>query len=76
MNADDKAVLRSTAVAMAKLAWAEMTDDDKAVVRFGMIPFWAHEKYATQILCPPNEASRLFAVAVMDCAKADGGMVA
>lgn len=50
--------------AAAKIVWHEMNEDERAGVRFGMLP----AEYMT--------AGRDFAVALMQCAKDDGGMVA
>ncbi len=67
----DSELIRGAALA----AWSQMPDNDRAIVRVGMIPLWAHEMH-----CPsPDEVpdgGRLFAVALMDCAKRDGGMAA
>lgn len=53
----------------AQTLWAEMNEDEKAVVRFGMLP---HDK----MIEAEKEGfkGQQLAVALMKCAKADGGM--
>ena len=57
------------AVKAAEL-WKTFTDSEKACVRFGMLP-----AKPMQDAIKEGYDSRLLAVAVMDQAKADGGMV-
>jgi len=54
--------------------WQEMSDNEKAAVRFGMIPA---ERAATLIHSMEivHDSARIAAVAFMECAKRDGGMV-
>jgi hypothetical protein len=61
--------------AQAVLAWAQFTANEKALVRFGMFP--ADRMAALEALFPEmlsRDRSRLLAVALMDCARKDGGM--
>lgn len=53
--------------------WVSMSDDQKAVVRFGMIPIEVHRE-AYLLLGDIPDFHRLHAVALMTCAKHDGGM--
>lgn len=61
--------------AEAVLTWQAMTTQEKTLIRFGMFPA---EKMATfEAKFPEVQSSdraRLCAVALMDCAQADGGM--
>lgn len=56
-------------VSKAQTLWAEMNENEKAVVRFGMFP---HDK----MIEAEKEGfkGQQLAVALMNCAKADGGM--
>jgi len=54
--------------AAAALLWADFTDNEKAMVRFGMFPASKMPKDLDKDGC------RLLAVALMDCAAKDGGM--
>ncbi len=62
--------LEKFAAADAERAWAEMTDEEKAVVRFGMIPMRVHQEFGC------NYPARVFSVALMTQAEKHGGMVA
>lgn len=62
---------RIVAAAVAARLWAGFTKDEKALVRFGMFPA---EKMKAVDEIGGRDAHRLLAVALMDCAKADGGM--
>lgn len=62
-------------------AWAKLDDNEKACVRFGMIPKHTHDEYEVELAAYVDRAggqtsieSKDFAVALMDCASADGGM--
>ncbi len=84
--------LRETMRKIAQLQWDnKFSDKDKAVVRFGMIPLWAWEEveriYVEQIKVRlgslatgkvklPADLGRNHSLALMECAEADGGMVA
>lgn len=59
----------------AVVQWMKLTASQKAVVRFGMIPIETVDEVKTTLGDVPD-FHRLFAVAMMDCAKHDGGMVA
>jgi hypothetical protein len=63
------------AAGIAGVLWAGFTNQEKTLVRFGMFPA---EKMATAEaelrLHAGRDTVRLLAVALMDCAKADGGM--
>lgn len=59
--------------AAARVAWSEMTEKERAIVRFGMIPIEAVRKHEPKSI---RDSARLFSVALMGCAKADGGMIA
>lgn len=48
--------------------WATFTDNEKTMVRFGMFPALKMPKKQTA------DETRRLAVALMDCAKRDGGM--
>lgn len=61
--------------AAAAIAWHGFTKDEKVLVRFGMFP--AEQMEALEAQFPEvhrGDRSRLLAVALMDCAKKDGGM--
>lgn len=59
--------------AIAARLWLGFTADEKALVRFGMFPAQKmHEAEAE--LGATRDGTRLLAVALMDCAKKDGGM--
>lgn len=64
---------QTIAQAAARIAWAEMTENDRAIVRFGMIPIEAVRKHEPKGI---HDSARLFSVALMGCAEADGGMIA
>lgn len=68
--ADDRAVLRALYAAHAAQLWHGFTKDEKTLVRFGMFPA---EKMKTFDAAGLTD-TRLAAVALMDCAQADGGM--
>ncbi len=52
--------------------WNQMTDEQKAIVKFGMIPLEIEELIAREM---PDTDGRQRASGLMDCAQADGGMV-
>lgn len=61
--------------AEAALTWQGLTANEKALIRFGMFPadkMQALEEKFSYVR--RGDRSRLCAVALMDCAKADGGM--
>jgi hypothetical protein len=67
----DQAIATTTAVRL----WAGFTKDEKNLVRFGMFP--AEKMRAAEAeIGSDKDTVRLLAVALMDCAKRDGGMVA
>jgi hypothetical protein len=66
----DREHLKKCAAADAERAWAEMTDEEKAVVRFGMIPMRIHQEFGR------SYPARVFSVELMNQAEKDGGMVA
>lgn len=71
----DRELEEAKITAAARLLWQGFTKDEKTLVRFGMFPaekMREAEKQLTHI----REYTRLLAVALMDCAKADGGMCA
>lgn len=53
--------------------WATFTDSEKTLVRFGMFPA-SKMAEAEEAGFGGKEGIRLLAVALMDCAKANGGM--
>lgn len=55
--------------------WAGGTREQKAIVRLGMIPIEWHREALASIGKYPD-LTRLHTLALMDCAKHDGGMVA
>jgi len=55
----------------ARDIWKTMDDNGKAIVRFGMFPSEIMKEAAAE-----GYDGRDLAVALMDCAEADGGMVA
>ena len=57
----------------ARAMWATFTADEKTLVRFGMFPADKMTE-AEQAGFGGTDGVRLLAVALMDCAKADGGM--
>jgi hypothetical protein len=68
-NADQEA-LRLAAAQKARQMWAEFTANERAGVRLGLFPY-------EKMMSAEKEGhdGKLLAVALMDCAKADGGMV-
>jgi hypothetical protein len=66
----DREHLKKCAAADAERAWAEMTDEEKAVVRFGMIPMRIHQEFGRSYPSP------IFSVALMTQAEKHGGMIA
>lgn len=66
----DQEHLKKCAAADAERAWSEMTDKEKAIVRFGMIPMRVHQEYGT------TYPARIFTVALMNQAEKHGGMIA
>jgi hypothetical protein len=58
-------------VAKAQSLWVTMDDNEKTLVRFGMLPF---DKMA--VAEQEGYDGQQLAVALMQCAKADGGMCA
>ena len=65
----DRAIVRLAALT----AWSQMSDNDKAIVRVGMIPITAVREHEPKGI---EDSGRLFSVALMECAEADGGMIA
>lgn len=66
-----------TIAAQAVLVWQSMTPNEKTLVRFGMFPAEKMAAFEAQFdYIRRGDRSRLCAVALMDCAKADGGMQA
>jgi hypothetical protein len=71
------------ATARAKYAWSLMTDNEKAIVRFGMTPIWVlregfegRDPKRTFTNVELNGVHcRLISLALMACAAEDGGMV-
>lgn len=68
-TADTRALCANKAIQM----WAGFTKDEKTLVRFGMFPA---DKMREAEACGfgGREGGRLLAVALMDCAKNNGGM--
>jgi hypothetical protein len=64
---------RAEVAQLAARMWGNFTKDEKTLVRFGMFPY-AKMLEAEQGITHITEGSRLLAVALMDCAKANGGM--
>ena len=62
---------RAACALKARALWAGFTDSEKALVRFGMFP--AEKMAAAE---EEGHDGRLLAVALMECAEADGGMIA
>jgi hypothetical protein len=62
---------RVASACKAREMWAGFTDAEKALVRFGLFP--AEKMRAAE---DEDYDGRLLAVALMDCAKRDGGMIA
>ena len=65
---------QSEATAAAKLAWAKMDDNQKACVRFGMMPLEIMQEFLGSV--HSDDRDRLLTLAIMQCAKNNGGMVA
>jgi hypothetical protein len=66
---------RKTVEALAAQYWQRFSDEDRAVVRMGMIPAWAPEEITKNLGEDlPDDFVRLFAVAIMGQAERDGGM--
>ena len=63
--------MRAACARKARALWAGFNDAEKALVRFGMFP-------AEKMLAAEAEGhdGRFLAVALMDCAERDGGMIA
>lgn len=60
------------AATVARRLWTGFTSNEKAGVRFGLFPAEKMKDAVQEIA--GRDAHRLLAVALMDCAKADGGM--
>ena len=72
-RAADAAIIAADALHL----WQTFDANERALVRFGMFPHHktiAAEQALASKLVNPREIGRRFAVALMDCAKADGGM--
>ena len=67
---EERQLPQAEATQAAEQLWATFDDNEKACVRFGMLP--AAKVQAEE--CAHIEG-RLLAVALFDCAKHDGGMV-
>lgn len=72
---------RAFVASRAAEAWAKLDDNEKACVRFGMIPKHVHDEYEVELAVYVDQAggqttieSKDFAVALMDCAARNGGM--
>ena len=66
---EERKLDKAAALVAASNAWERMSDGDKAVVRFGMIPKWVADEN-------PEITARALAVAMMTMAEKDGGMIA
>jgi len=62
----------SAAQVAAAILWDRFTEDERNLVRFGLIPHWTVSEYPIDITVDGLDLS----LALMDCAKQDGGMVA
>jgi len=69
----DDAVSRELCAIKASQMWADFTKEEKTLVRFGMFPA-GKMAAAEEVGFGGKEGVRLLAVALMDCAKKDGGM--
>ncbi len=67
----NESAMRHLCAVKAAALWQSFTDNEKACVRFGMFPAKPMEAAVSE-----GHDSRLLAVALMDCAKNNGGMVA
>jgi hypothetical protein len=70
----DEATLNWLA-ATVTIAWTTFTETEQALVRFGLFP--RDRMQALEVQFPEigrGDRGRLIAVALMNCAKADGGM--
>ena len=67
----DGADARATCALKTRVLWAGFTDAEKALVRFGLFP--ADKMTAAEA---EGHDGRFLAVALMDCAERDGGMIA
>lgn len=70
-DATSRALCYQKAIAM----WSTFTKSEKTLVRFGMFPA-DKMREAEEVGFGGKEGVRLLAVALMDCAKRDGGMIA
>jgi hypothetical protein len=66
---ENRKIDKAAADLAAVTVWKEMSDGDKAVVRFGMIPKWVVDEY-------PEIPGKDLTVALMGVAEKDGGMIA
>jgi hypothetical protein len=64
------------AATIARETWARLTDQERNLVRYGLFPSRHMSEAETLLLrqVATRDGPRLLAVALMDCAKADGGM--
>ena len=67
----DEKALRLMAVGKAMKMWAAFDENQRAAVRFGMFPAGPMQEAMKE-----GHDCRALSLALMDCAKADGGMVA
>ena len=63
---------RTIAASVAARLWASFTPNEKGMVRFGIFPAEKVREGEQEIA--HRDRVRLLAVALMDCAKNDGGM--
>jgi len=63
--------VRAACARKAREMWAGFADAEKALVRFGLFP--GEKMRAAE---EEEHDGRLLAVALMECAQADGGMIA
>jgi hypothetical protein len=68
---DNEKTMKLLCAQKAQTMWANFTDNEKTAVRFGMFPAFPMQAAEQEGL-----DSRLLALALMDVANADGGMIA
>ena len=77
-NIERRRVFALAIVARAEIIWLTITENERAGVRFGMVPAEKMRIAEAELTAAypegQRDVTRLLAVALMDCAKADGGM--
>jgi hypothetical protein len=70
--------IAATVQAIAAILWAGFDKNERTGVRFGMFPFGkmtaAEKELQAEFPSARRDSARLLSVALMECARCDGGM--